>query len=240
LRIEVKTVKKLKYLQFIDKDGQRYHLGSVTDANSWLSALIFWNQQLKSEFEQKKIEVLKDLVQKMTTYSKIGDLERKALLAIARNCDINEKPTKLKLRVPKCEPFASYDKNEYNHEWNDYGLELQKRVRTLYWARKKNERKQSKLKRIQKDVREKVHSQNIEAFRFVHDVSKFPSEKVKQILSIIFNKKQSEGRIVERRYVIETMLMKHATELGYTDNLIEQLLIQGVIFEPKKGYLDFS
>lgn len=240
MRTEVKTVKSLKYLQFIDKDGQRYHLGKVEDANSWLTAFIFWNQQLRSEFEEQQLKVLEDIAQKLSTYSKLDDLERKALLAIASKCGVKEEPTKLKLRVPKCEPFASLGKDQLNFEWNDYGLELQKRVRELYWARKKFERKQSQIKRIQADMREKVHSQNVEAFRFVHDVSKFPSEKRKQILSIIFDKKHSDGKVVERRYVIEAMLMKHGTDVASADNLIDQLLRRGIIFEPKEGYLDFT
>ena len=56
------TVKSLKYLQFIDKDGQRYHLGKVEDANSWLTAFIFWNQQLRSEFEEQQLKVLNTLL----------------------------------------------------------------------------------------------------------------------------------------------------------------------------------
>jgi hypothetical protein len=241
LRTEIKTVGGKNYLQFIDKDSQRYHLGSAEDAGSWLIALIFWNQQLESEFQEQKYRIFTEFIEKMSINTKVekSDLT-KQISSVAWYFNLKQVPVKLRLKLPMAEPFATFDVNLRKEQWTDFGLEVQKRLKDVYWKRKRFERKQSGQRRMQTDVQEKVRRRNIEAFRCVREISEFPSEKRKQILSAIYECRQATGKPVERKYVVEQMWLRHGTGITYTERLIGQLVNLGYIIEPEKDYLDVS
>ena len=232
MRIDVKTVKKRSYVQFIDRNGHRYHLGSVEDFDSWYLAILFWCQQLEEETAIKRKMFFDDIDQKIGHYKQLSDIEKSAIGCTRIHYSTNR--LRLKLLLPKMEPFVELKENKGKRiwSWNSFGVRLRPRIRELYFERRRFNNRHYKV--TKDNPAYKIRERNIEAYNYVHS-GPYSIPESKQRIFYLIKEKTGNGRFV-REYTIANAL-KAEIDPSLTRLLIRILLAQGIIYQPRIGVL---
>lgn len=240
MRIDVKTVKGKKYLQFVDNHGSLFHIGSASDFDSWLISAIAWDQQWIKEHYEKREDFFDQFESEMKKHVILDDDKIESFGSVRFQSVYSSWKTDKRLRVPKTHLFGHLEKNENvkQQRWrqlkwclNEWGTQVQKRLDEIsskqrQFARKnevahsftEKERKLKMLREMQSNIR------------------KITSESIPMVLSIIRETEAKKGsaRIEE---VIAVNAVRNKTPKEESERIIRQLLREGAIYEPMEGHL---
>ncbi len=247
MRVDIKKVKGKEFVQFLDNEGHLYHLGSVADFDSWFLALFLWYEQLQEETGDRKKQFFDEMETKMSKYMQLNHEQVSAMQFVVHQFGVAASFYRWNLNLPKREPFAEIKIGQDTQRrifwvWNDFGLRLRNRLREIYFKRRRLDRKRTKVKSEKReDKSTSLRDQNIRAYHEivnsnVHIDSQSVLQKTEELLLLI-GENEKERRFVKKDIVINEMAAKYKTQIALTERLISQLLREGIIYEPKEGYL---
>jgi hypothetical protein len=240
MRIDVKTVRSKKYLQFVNKQGDIFHVGPASDFDSWLISAIMWDRHWKIEYHERRRDFFDLLEIEMNKNVQLDETKMQSFDAL-RLQDIRlAEEVGRPLRVPKVHLFGSLERNENikQRRWrpwkwclNEWGMQVQKRLNEI-------NSKQSKLERKY----EKFHlpTEKEEQLRAIKELRTKAYEivlaKQKKILSVLIEIEAEKG-FARKDEVIKESAVKHKIPNEETEEIINILLREGVLYEPGEGHL---
>lgn len=240
MRIDVKTVKNKKYLQFVDKQGRIFHIGSASDFDSWLVAAILWNREWRIEYRRKQEDFF-DLIENETNKQiPLDSAKINAFNAVRFQDKYYSEEFHGPLRVPKIGLFGRMEKNNNvkqrpwrPYKWcpNQWGTQVQKRLDEIYSKQRHLARKSEELNlfsKKEKALRE-IRNQRKEARAFAF--------REQEATLLVLIEMEKETGIVIKTELIHELTKRYKTPKEETERMVEQLLREGVIYEPRDGCL---
>jgi hypothetical protein len=220
MRVDIKKVRNKQYLQFVDKNGHLYHIGSATDFDSWIISLFLWYQQWEEEANERKNEFFSIMRGKIDSYIKLDNEKTATITALCNQLDtLTQRRHRSELQLPE-------------GDWRFNAAlrtRLEPRLREIYYKRRKFRREEGNFKtgksaEVQKQ-KEARPEENHEFERFANEIL------------LEFTATQNQSRNVKRSQIATKLAARHETSPALIDHFIERLLRAGEIYEPKEGYL---
>ncbi len=261
-RLDIKTVKNRKYLQFIDGRGDIFHIGSASDFNSWLIGLIIWDKEWRDEYFQRRADFFEKVEYELSKYVQMDALKIDAIDTIRSQESRYSKVTRKKLKLPKMAPFGELELNDNikQSRWkpriwipSEIGRTVQKRLDEIsskqrqLAKRYKNtilfEEKEKRLREIMKQRKEIMGETDLYEQKNVLSIlmnderkPKNVREKMQLTLSVLIEMEREMG-MVEKKALVSKIELKHKIPRDETERLVWQLLREGTIYEHREGYL---
>ncbi len=240
MRIDNKTVRGRKYLQFVNSRGDIFHIGSSSDFDSWLISAIVWDNEWKKEYYKKRNKFFDLFVSEMSKNTQLDDTKRAAFNQIRFSNVAPSSAQGRPLRVPKTHLFGQMERNEdvNQQRWrplrwrlNEWGIRVQNRLNDIN-SKQRVFQKRRPFSLFIKEQELKIN----------RELESYTQENVKQeniILSIVKAAENKRG-FARRKELIEEMLLKYKIPQEEANNIIETLLRKGKIFEPSDGHFKIT
>ncbi len=242
MRIDVKRTNGKKYVQFVDNDGNLYHVGSATDFDAWFLATLLWSQEFELELYNKKRKFFQSIETNIATNVQITDEQRFALEYMRNQLALDKGHSSRHTYFPKRQPFAvlkvigTTTQTREVWCWNDFGTNLRRRLRKIYSRKRELERRKIGFA-PKKEAKElaKIREQNINAYLYVHRGAPSFSEVSSNLLSIIVEN-QLRGLSTKKAILIDEAKTKYKLLPTVIERVINQLLREGTIYEPRDDF----
>jgi hypothetical protein len=239
MRIDVKKVNNRKYLQFVDGQGEIFHIGSASDFDSWLICAILWNEEWKKEYAQRREDFFDIVEDKMSKNISLDPSKLRAFDAVRLQDEYTNRLSR-PLRAPKIGLFGHMEENPNKAQrryrpfkWcpNEWGLQIQKRLNEIQSKKTRLQRAYKNLIKFTEKGRklQEIRNQRKRAHEFA-----LREENI--VLSVLVEMEKKTG-IVEKKKLIYELIRRYKTSKEENEQKLTRLLQEGVIYEPREGYL---
>jgi hypothetical protein len=243
MRIDVKTVKGCKYIQFVDRRGHIFHIGPASDFDSWLVSVIFWDQKWREEYHERREDFFDITENEMNKYVQLDPTKIQTLDAVRFQDNHYPKGFRRPLRVPKTHLFGHMEKNNNikQRRWrpwrwclNEWGIQVQKRLDEIYFKQRQLARKLEKFNSYTEKEKKLmgIRGKRRKAYEI--------ASKEQNIVFSILKEMERETGIVKKTEIISELATKRKTPKEETECILTQLLREGKIYEPREGYLKIT
>jgi hypothetical protein len=241
MRIDIKTVKNRKYLQFIDKQNDVFHIGSASDFDSWVISAILWDQHWTKEYYERRRDFFDLLESEMEKHIILDDGKKESFFDVrSQKVYPSWEPTK-RLRVPKKPSFGHLENNENIKQrrfrpmiWcpTELGATVQKRLNEI-------SAKQTQLAQKNKQVFNMLTKKEtqLKAIREQQNrIQRITTDTVQKVLSVIMEIEREKGTALKDEVILAKTL-ENVVPQEEIERVIRQLLREGTIYEPGDGRL---
>jgi hypothetical protein len=240
MRIDIKKVKNRKYLQFVRRDSRILHIGSASSFDSWLVAVILWNEEWKRESGQKRRDFFDTIEYEMEKHVSLDSSKLRAFEAVRFQDEHRSEHSPKPLRVPKIHLFGHIEENSNamqrryrQFRWcpNEWGVRIQKRLDEIQLKERHFQRKTKDIERFTEKYK-RLQEIRTQCMR----VREQALREENSVLSVLLEMEKTTG-IVRKTELMSELARRHKTSQEESEQILMWLLQKGVIFEPKEGYL---